>query len=1143
MAYTGTGAILQAGSPPTGGSAPVVRADYPVHESSVVAGSWVEVTGEAFDPEGASMTLSCHVDGQLVGTSGAGKFSFRFRAENPAGHAVVLRAADASGLVGSDELRIGVVPPQTANQFESAEGRDYLPRVAMVEFNGAFYAAGNSGILRSTDGLSWQPVYLPSLSSKLRGLAAGNGSLVAQTEWGVLYTTRDGVNWSQVGPATYAGYWIDQPIVFSGGRFLIVQRVAGQLAVNYRTSVNGLDWASAFVYTTATKAMVGDNGVIVSIHEISGSGEKAVWSADGGNNWKAIPGIERLYTQAIGFSMVYGNGVFLITASDGRSWRSTDGRSWTLGTIPTAGGRLSYVNGRFFLGSATHLLYSSATAIGSAWEPLSPPVRSEVVIYAQGRFIAGGETGMSWSQDGVSWKTGQGGPASPTGLRLASSGDRVLAIDSTGAAWSSQNGVVWQRDFAGASSTVGSLQVGQQMAMLGSSLLLGGTQGMLLHSTDDGVTWAAAKADGAAVPSNWKFISMQVSAGTALTTATVGSTSDRVVLRSMSGSEWQSVPALATHRIIDLASDGSGGWIAAGADAAILRSTDHGLTWQKITGPTMASARAVVWFNNQWLLFGAVTSGGVSRCWSSPDGITWTDRGENGLRYSNNDFFRTQGHGRLVVWNQTDRPVITNDGITWRPFTGYQTFISNSLYWVAPRASGFLLATPFISAQAPVQMFSGAPDGQSWAETPRLQNDTIWASTIGHRLFFFAPGRIVEWTGADLELELSPLALDSFGVGDVVQSPALFRNLGGSAVSGPLEIDGWLSPDGFYGDGNDVYLGRITIDVPPTQPGAAASVNLSFELPGKIKPGDSRLIVVLEPKDRFLEKNLSNNVSISAGPAVRVPQRRLELLAIGNGTVNSDQNAEYYPHGARIAMVATPGKGARFAGWGGDAFGSFSETLVVMDSDKSVEANFVSTSALTVFTRGGGTVSQTADDGIYAAGATAQLTATPSPGWTFAGWSGALTGNEPAKSVVMNANKIVTARFSMGLDAWKSQRFNDAECANPAISGDQADVDGDGLETWREWLRGSDPKSRGDRGQGELRREGRWMVMNYTRLETMPAGHSVQMSASTDLIYWSVPLDERIVESVNGVETIEARVDVTQMPRIFFRIRDTRPAP
>ncbi len=747
---------------------------------------------------------------------------------------------------------------------------------------------------------------------------------------------------------------------------------------------------------------------------------------------------------------------------------------------------------------------------------------------------------MAWSMDGVSWKNAQGGPVLPIGTRLASNGDRILVIDDNGAAWSSNNGVVWRQDFAGTADLAdSSLQVGRQMAKLGSRILLAGTHGMLLNSADDGASWSPSKADEQAVPNNLDFNRLRVSADTALATADDRFSQDHVVFRSVDGVDWQSVPALADHRIVDVAGDGTGKWLAVGSDAALFRSTDHGQSWQPVANPGIATARAVAWFNDQWLVFGAATPGAPSRCWSSPDGINWTDQGPNGMQNSNNDYFHVEGHGQLVVWNRWDRPVFSSDGINWQSFDGFSTFFSNARYWVAPTDDGFLLASPVDAGE----FFRGTPDGQSWREIPRPPRGTQWAATHDGRLFLFGDGRVVEWSERDIELELSPPAIATLGVGDDVQAPAVLRNPGGVPFGGEVDVDGWLSADGFFGDGNDIHIGRIQLDVPMMEPGEETAVDLRFQLPNHIRPGDSHLVVVLDPDRKLLEKNRANNISISSGPVVRIPQRKLELLANGDGTVSADQNAEYHPHGARIAMVATPGKGARFIGWGGDAVGSLGETLVVMDSDKSVEANFISTAALTVFTRGGGTVQQSVDDGIHVAGSTAELTATPLPGWTFDGWDGDLSGGEASESILMDSNKVVTARFTLGLDAWREMHFNPEELADPSVSGPDADADGNGLENWREWLRGSDPNNPNSRGQGEMRREGNWIVMTYTRLENMPAGHGVRASASFDLDDWTAPLDERVVDSVDGVETIEARLDVTGKPNAFLRIGDTRPTP
>ena len=51
-------------------------------------------------------------------------------------------------------------------------------------------------------------------------------------------------------------------------------------------------------------------------------------------------------------------------------------------------------------------------------------------------------------------------------------------------------------------------------------------------------------------------------------------------------------------------------------------------------------------------------------------------------------------------------------------------------------------------------------------------------------------------------------------------------------------------------------------------------------------------------------------------------------------------------------------------------------------------------------------------DGFYAAGSTIQLTATPSAGYQFTGWSGSATGTANPLAVLMDAPKAIAANFS-----------------------------------------------------------------------------------------------------------------------------------
>lgn len=60
---------------------------------------------------------------------------------------------------------------------------------------------------------------------------------------------------------------------------------------------------------------------------------------------------------------------------------------------------------------------------------------------------------------------------------------------------------------------------------------------------------------------------------------------------------------------------------------------------------------------------------------------------------------------------------------------------------------------------------------------------------------------------------------------------------------------------------------------------------------------------------------------------------------------------------------------------------------------------------------GGGTVSASPSQATYSSGTVVTLTATPSPNWTFSGWSGDASGTANPLPLTMNANKTVTATF------------------------------------------------------------------------------------------------------------------------------------
>jgi pectate lyase len=68
--------------------------------------------------------------------------------------------------------------------------------------------------------------------------------------------------------------------------------------------------------------------------------------------------------------------------------------------------------------------------------------------------------------------------------------------------------------------------------------------------------------------------------------------------------------------------------------------------------------------------------------------------------------------------------------------------------------------------------------------------------------------------------------------------------------------------------------------------------------------------------------------------------------------------------------------------------------------------------ALTTSVSGSGTIARNPDAATYPAGTVVTLTATPAAGFTFAGWSGDLSGSANPNQIVMNADHSVTANFT-----------------------------------------------------------------------------------------------------------------------------------
>jgi uncharacterized repeat protein (TIGR02543 family) len=145
------------------------------------------------------------------------------------------------------------------------------------------------------------------------------------------------------------------------------------------------------------------------------------------------------------------------------------------------------------------------------------------------------------------------------------------------------------------------------------------------------------------------------------------------------------------------------------------------------------------------------------------------------------------------------------------------------------------------------------------------------------------------------------------------------------------------------------------------------------------------------------------------------PQYALTVATEGEGSVVRAPDAETYPEGTEVELVATPAEGWAFAGWGGDLTGDEASGTVAMTGDLAVTAAFEplppDSFPLTLAVEGQGQVILDPPGGVYEAGTEVTLTVAPAEDWGFVEWSGDLSGAEAVKTVSMDGARSVTARF------------------------------------------------------------------------------------------------------------------------------------
>lgn len=238
-----------------------------------------------------------------------------------------------------------------------------------------------------------------------------------------------------------------------------------------------------------------------------------------------------------------------------------------------------------------------------------------------------------------------------------------------------------------------------------------------------------------------------------------------------------------------------------------------------------------------------------------------------------------------------------------------------------------------------------------------------------------------------------------------------------------------LAPDlGCFETGNSAVQYTLTTGIGAgngtVNPSGATKLYSSNSISISATPGSGYLFdkwtdgngVTLSTSNPYTVSMASGDLTVRAN-FVSTPQYILTLtVASGSGTI-SPASGGSYNSGASVPLTATPSSGYAFDKWtdvNGVTLSSANPYTVIMgSSDMTVKANFVSIPQYTLttsITSGSGTISP-ASGTIYNSGSNASLTATPAANYTFVSWGGDASGTSATTSVLMDANKNVTASF------------------------------------------------------------------------------------------------------------------------------------
>ncbi len=270
----------------------------------------------------------------------------------------------------------------------------------------------------------------------------------------------------------------------------------------------------------------------------------------------------------------------------------------------------------------------------------------------------------------------------------------------------------------------------------------------------------------------------------------------------------------------------------------------------------------------------------------------------------------------------------------------------------------------------------------------------------------------------------------------------LAQGTGGSAAT--LAVQDYLSPTPdsltFNGDiSGNVDWAVAALEIRPGTAGAGLplySVNTSVSGEGSVSNTPSNSLyyqgttvqLTASPAANYQFSHWSGDTSSTTNPIsipvngdrnlianfTNLPQYTMTVSTVDSGSVLLNPSGGTYFSGSSVVLTAEPDSNYQFLSWTGDLTGSENPDTVIVDSNIAITANFAELpqyNLTTSISAGNGSIHMDPPGGIYYSGTSVVLTAQPDSGYEFQDWTGDLSGSNISDTLIIDANKSVSANF------------------------------------------------------------------------------------------------------------------------------------